>query len=173
MGWRICMDYRKLNTATRKDHFPLPLIDQILDRLAGRSHFCFLDGYSRLAFKELNKRLVTAPIIVAPNWEQSFEFKCDASDYAIGAVLGQRKDKLVHPIYYANKTLSGTETFPDEQLLAVAMEEAPWICVDTMFRRCIPEIDQSSILEACHASPYGGHFGGVRTDAKVLELGFY
>ncbi|XP_070025028.1 uncharacterized protein [Nicotiana sylvestris] len=45
-GWRICMDYRKLNTATRKDHFPLPFIDQILDKLAGRSHFCFLDGYS-------------------------------------------------------------------------------------------------------------------------------
>nr|XP_016466455.1 PREDICTED: RNA-directed DNA polymerase homolog [Nicotiana tabacum] len=45
-GWRICMDYRKLNNATWKDHFPLPFIDQILDRLAGRSHFCFLYGYS-------------------------------------------------------------------------------------------------------------------------------
>ncbi|XP_070007948.1 uncharacterized protein [Nicotiana sylvestris] len=45
-GWWICMDYRKLNTATRKDHFPLPFIDQIRDRLSGRSHFCFLYGYS-------------------------------------------------------------------------------------------------------------------------------
>lgn len=45
-GWKICMDYRKLNTATRKDHFPLPFIDQMLGRLARRSHFCFLDGYS-------------------------------------------------------------------------------------------------------------------------------
>ena len=45
-GWRVCMDYRKLNKATRKDHFPLPLIDQMLDRLAGYSYYYFLDGYS-------------------------------------------------------------------------------------------------------------------------------
>ena len=44
-GWRVCIDYRKLNTTTRKDHFPLPFIDQMLDRLAGHPHFCFLDGY--------------------------------------------------------------------------------------------------------------------------------
>ena len=44
-GWRVCMDYRKLNKATRKDHFPLPFIDQMLDRLAGYSYYCFLDGY--------------------------------------------------------------------------------------------------------------------------------
>ena len=44
--WRVCIDYRKLNAVTRKDHFPLPFIDQILERLAGQSFFCFLDGYS-------------------------------------------------------------------------------------------------------------------------------
>lgn len=44
--WRICMDYRKLNATTKKDHFPLPFIDQMLDRLAGNVFFCFLDGYS-------------------------------------------------------------------------------------------------------------------------------
>ncbi|KAH9704917.1 hypothetical protein KPL70_011661 [Citrus sinensis] len=45
-GWRVCMDYRKLNKATRKDHFPLPFIDQMLDKLAGKQYYCFLDGYS-------------------------------------------------------------------------------------------------------------------------------
>ncbi|MCI30403.1 hypothetical protein A2U01_0051612, partial [Trifolium medium] len=45
-GWRIYMDYRKLNKATRKDHFLLPFIDQMLDRLAGKEFYCFLDGYS-------------------------------------------------------------------------------------------------------------------------------
>ena len=46
MEWRVCMDYRKLNAATRKDHFPLPFIDQMLVRLVGRAYYCFLDGYS-------------------------------------------------------------------------------------------------------------------------------
>ena len=44
--WRVCIDYRKLNTTTRKDHYPLPFIDQMLDKLVGHPYFCFLDGYS-------------------------------------------------------------------------------------------------------------------------------
>ncbi|GKB77636.1 reverse transcriptase domain-containing protein [Tanacetum coccineum] len=46
MGWRICIDYRKLNEATRKNHFPLPFMDQMLERLAGNEYYCFLDGFS-------------------------------------------------------------------------------------------------------------------------------
>ena len=45
-GWRMCIDYRKLNTGTCKDHFPLPFIDQLLERLAKHEYFCYLDGYS-------------------------------------------------------------------------------------------------------------------------------
>jgi hypothetical protein len=44
--WQMCIDYRKLNKATRKDHFPLPFIDEMLERLANHSFFCYLDGYS-------------------------------------------------------------------------------------------------------------------------------
>ena len=44
--WRVCIDYQKLNKATRKDHYPLPFIDQILEKLSGQNFFCFLDGYS-------------------------------------------------------------------------------------------------------------------------------
>nr|GEY74232.1 reverse transcriptase domain-containing protein [Tanacetum cinerariifolium] len=47
-GWRVCIDYRKLNEATRKDHFPLPFMDQMLERLAGNEYYCFLDGFSRI-----------------------------------------------------------------------------------------------------------------------------
>jgi hypothetical protein len=46
IGWRTCIDYQKLNKATRKDHFPLPFIDEMLERLANHSFFCYLDGYS-------------------------------------------------------------------------------------------------------------------------------
>nr|GEZ76631.1 reverse transcriptase domain-containing protein [Tanacetum cinerariifolium] len=45
-GWRVCIDYRKLNEATWKDHFPLPFMDQMLERLAGNEYYCFLDGFS-------------------------------------------------------------------------------------------------------------------------------
>lgn len=44
--WRMCIDYRRLNSATRKDHFPLPFMDQMLERLAGQAFYCFLEGYS-------------------------------------------------------------------------------------------------------------------------------
>ena len=42
----MCIDYRKLNDVTRKDHFPLPFIDQVLERVSGHPFYCFLDGYS-------------------------------------------------------------------------------------------------------------------------------
>ena len=45
-GWRVCIDYRKLNAMTRNDHFPLPFIDQVLERVSGHPFYCFLDGYS-------------------------------------------------------------------------------------------------------------------------------
>nr|GEV31093.1 DNA-directed DNA polymerase [Tanacetum cinerariifolium] len=46
IGWRVCIDYMKLNDATRKDHFPLPFMDQMLKRLGGNEFYCFLDGFS-------------------------------------------------------------------------------------------------------------------------------
>ncbi|XP_075088217.1 uncharacterized protein LOC142170254 [Nicotiana tabacum] len=76
----------------------------------------------RVAFEELKKGLVTAPIIVAPDWEQLFELMCDASDYAVGGVLGQRKDKLMHLIYYGSRTLSGAQLnyiVTEKEMLAV------------------------------------------------------
>ena len=298
-GWRMCIDYRKLNAATRKDHFPLPFIDQMLERLAGHAYYCFLDGYSgynqiavdpadqektaftcpygifayrrmpfglcnapatfqrcmlsifsdmvekfievfmddfsvfgdsfdnclkhlslvlrrcqeinlvlnwekchfmvtegivlghrisskgievdkakvevieklppptnvkairsflghagfyrrfikdfskiakplcnllakdapfvfddecQFAFETLKAKLISAPIISSPDWSLPFELMCDASDFAIGAVLGQRKDKLLHVIYYASRVLNDAQknyATTEKELLAV------------------------------------------------------
>ncbi|XP_075077339.1 uncharacterized protein LOC142164067 [Nicotiana tabacum] len=203
-----------------------------------------LPSHLRVAFEGLKKRLVSVPIIVAPDWEEPFELMCDAMtekemlavvfafdkfrSYLIGSKV------IVYIDHAALRTenqvadhlsrIEGAETkvevedimetFPDEQLLSTILEEAPWyadianylassivpyelssvqkkkvfrdcrmyfwdepylfrICIDNMIWRCIPEINQASVLQACHALPYGGHFGGVRTTAKVLESGFY
>ncbi|GKD24031.1 reverse transcriptase domain-containing protein [Tanacetum coccineum] len=58
------------------------------------------------AFWTLKKKLTEAPILVVPDWNQPFELMCDASDFAIGAVLGQRKMKHFQPIHYASKTMT-------------------------------------------------------------------
>uniref|UniRef100_A0A3Q7G6W9 Reverse transcriptase domain-containing protein n=1 Tax=Solanum lycopersicum TaxID=4081 RepID=A0A3Q7G6W9_SOLLC len=62
-GWRVCMDYRKLNSWTEKDHFPMPFMDQMLDRLAGKGWYCFLDGYSgiSIATEYQDKTTFTCP----------------------------------------------------------------------------------------------------------------
>ncbi|GJU77641.1 reverse transcriptase domain-containing protein [Tanacetum coccineum] len=277
-GWRVCIDYRKLNEATRKDHFPLPFMDQMLERLAGNQYYCFLDGFSGYfqipidpkdheqtpilahtvtfcyrrmpfglcnapalptmydgnlprhdrkkrwkclwmtfqssgilslhaspfdkmlkrcedtnlsktsgievdrakvdviaklphpttvkgvrsflghagfyrrfiqdfskiarpmthlleketpfffskecieSFNTLKRKLTEAPILIAPNWDLPFELMCDASDFAIGAVLGQRKNKHFQPIHYASKTMTEAQahyTTTEKELLAV------------------------------------------------------
>ncbi|GJS75652.1 reverse transcriptase domain-containing protein [Tanacetum coccineum] len=298
-GWRVCIDYQKLNDATRKDHFPLPFMDQMLERLAGNEYYCFLDGFSGYfqipidpldqekttftcpygtfayrrmpfglcnapgtfqrcmvaifhdmiektmevfmddfsvfgdsfssclshldkmlqrcedtnlvlnwekchfmvkegivlghkisksgievdkakvdviaklphpttvkgirsflghagfyrrfiqdfskiarpmthlleketpfifskecieAFETLKLKLTQAPILVAPDWDLPFEIMCDASDFAVGAVLGQRKTKHFQPIHYASKTMTEAQahyTTTEKELLAV------------------------------------------------------
>jgi hypothetical protein len=74
------------------------------------------------AFEKLKWLLTTAPIMQAPDWSLPFELMCDASDFMIGVVLGQRKDKKPHVIYYASKTLNDAQlnyTTTEKELLAV------------------------------------------------------
>nr|GEV47419.1 ribonuclease H-like domain-containing protein [Tanacetum cinerariifolium] len=206
LGWHVCIDHRKLNDATRKDHFLLPFMDQMLERLAGNEYYCFVDAfwgyfhipidlqdqekttftclygtfaYRRMpfglcnagyfprhdrgnngghvgfyrrfiqdfskidqpithileketpfifskefikAFNTLQNKLTKALIIVSPDWDLPFEIMCDASDFMIGAVLGQRKTKHFQPIHYASKTMTDAQahyTTMKKELLAV------------------------------------------------------
>ncbi|XP_050897018.1 uncharacterized protein LOC127103818 [Lathyrus oleraceus] len=302
-GWRVCIDYRRLNLATRKDHSPLPFIDQILERLAGHEYYCFLDGYSGynqievapedqerttftcpyercqqtnlilnwekchfmvregivlghkishkgievdqakieeieklpppmnekgirsflghagfyrrfikdfskiakplttllvkdkdfifdkecvVAFETIKNKLVTTPIVIAPDWPLPFEIMCDASDIAVGEVIGQHRDKLLHLIYYASHVLNPAQmnyATTEKELLVVVyafdkfrfyLWDDPFLYkkgVDGLVRRCVPEEEQRDVLKACHNSDYGGHFSG--TAAKVLQSGLY
>nr|GFB52678.1 reverse transcriptase domain-containing protein [Tanacetum cinerariifolium] len=74
------------------------------------------------AFRNLKEKLTEAPILIAPNWDQPFELMCDASDYAVGAVLWQRVVKHFWLIYYASKTMNQAETnytTTEKEMLAV------------------------------------------------------
>ena len=70
-GWRVCIDYRRLNEVTRKDHFPLPFIDQLLERVSGHPFYCFLDGYSGYF-----------QIEIAPEDQEKTTFTCSFGTYA-------------------------------------------------------------------------------------------
>ncbi|GJZ49418.1 reverse transcriptase domain-containing protein [Tanacetum coccineum] len=74
------------------------------------------------AFETLKKKLTEAPILIAPDWDLPFELMCDASDFAIGAVLGQRHERHFRPIHYASKTMTEAEshyTTTEKEMLAV------------------------------------------------------
>nr|GEX34509.1 reverse transcriptase domain-containing protein [Tanacetum cinerariifolium] len=263
IGWRVCIDYWKLNDATRKDQFPLPFMDQMLERLAGNEFYCFLDGFSDSmlqrcedtnlvlnlekchfmvkegivfghkisknglevdrskvdvidfskiarpmthllekytpfvfskdcidAFKTLKKKLTEAPVLVVPDWKLPFELICDASDFAIGAVLGQyhlSRLKNPHKDVFENKDI--TENFPLETLGMSSQQKKKFfkdvkhylwddpylfrICTDQIIRRCVHGQEAYDILKAYHEGPTGGHHGANFTAKKVFDAGFF
>ncbi|GKD06539.1 hypothetical protein Tco_1181513 [Tanacetum coccineum] len=82
-GWRVCIDYRKLNEATRKDHFPSPFIDQMIERLAGNEFYCFLDGFSGyfqipIDPQDQEKTTFTCPLVDLSSYERLTFGLCNA-----------------------------------------------------------------------------------------------
>ena len=71
VGYRMCIDFRKLNHETQKNHKPIPFMDKILERLSNNSYFCFLDGYSRYS-----------QIAIQPEDQEKTTFTCPYSTYA-------------------------------------------------------------------------------------------
>ncbi|XP_021719923.1 uncharacterized protein LOC110687584 [Chenopodium quinoa] len=107
--------YRRFNMDLSKIARPLTKL------LAKDVPFVFSDAYLE-AFNRLKEALISAPVIQPPDWSPPFEIMCDASDYAVGAVLGQRTEKKLHAIYYTSKTLSSTQmnyATTEKEMLAV------------------------------------------------------
>nr|GFA68033.1 hypothetical protein [Tanacetum cinerariifolium] len=113
------------------------------------------------AFQTLKKKLMEAPILIAPNWDLPFELMYDARDFAIGAVLGQRHEKNFKPIHYASKTMNDAEsnyTTTEKEMLAV-------VYAFKKFRSYL--IMNKSIVHTDH-SALKYHF--AKKDAKVRLL---
>ena len=75
--WRVCIDYKKLNTTTRNDHYPLAFIDQMLDRLARHPHYCFLNRYSKynqIAIALKDQENTTFNVLMAPLFLEGCHF---------------------------------------------------------------------------------------------------
>ncbi|XP_073313474.1 uncharacterized protein [Primulina huaijiensis] len=130
--------------------------------------FDFKSDYLQ-AYNDLKERLVMAPVLVVPDWDLPFEIMCDASNTAVGAVLGQRKNKdkkgvenVVADHLSILELISNNcvdhainDWFPDEQLFEVKQclwyaNFANFIVTDSMIRRCVAEEEFGQILDHCH-----------------------
>nr|GEV92795.1 reverse transcriptase domain-containing protein [Tanacetum cinerariifolium] len=110
--------WKKLRLPTLNDtKMVLELADRTISKPTGVAENVFIK-----AFRTLKDKLTEALILISPNWDQPFKLMCDASDYAFGAVLGQRIEKHFQPIHYASKTMNQAEanyTMTEKEMLAV------------------------------------------------------
>nr|GFB76394.1 reverse transcriptase domain-containing protein [Tanacetum cinerariifolium] len=122
------------------------------------------------AFQTLKKKLTEAPILVAPNWDLPFELMCDASDFAIGAVLGQRHEKHFRPIHYASKTLTDAEsndTKTEKEMLAVVLLR--WVLLLQEFDFDVIDTKGAENLVADHLSRLENPYENVLDPKEINE----
>nr|GEW10654.1 hypothetical protein [Tanacetum cinerariifolium] len=183
-GWRVCIDYQKLNEATRKDHFPLPFMDQMLERLAGNEYYCFLDRFSEFDFKvidtkggenyaadhlsllenpyenvldpkEINEFFHLETINKLAHHDQSTSWFADFANYHAGKFIIKGMS-----IQQKNKFCKDVKHyFLDDSFLFK-------ICADQVIRRCAAGQEAVDILTACHSGPTGRHYGANYTAKK-------
>ena len=112
-GWRVCIDYRRLNEVTRKDHFPLPFIDQLLERVSGHPFYCFLEGYSgyfqiEIALEDQEKTTFTCPFCTYAYMRMPFGL-CNAPATFMRCMLSMFSDMVerIMEVYMDNITIYG------------------------------------------------------------------
>ncbi|GKC14600.1 reverse transcriptase domain-containing protein [Tanacetum coccineum] len=132
------------------------------------------------AFETLKNELTKAPIMVKPDWSLPFELMCDAVDYAVGAVLGQRSGKqyLVLSktiIYTDHSALRYLFSKQDEKPHLIRWDDPHLfkVCANQIIHRCVFGQEAKQILHHYHHGPVGGHHGANVTARKVFECGFY
>nr|GEW79938.1 reverse transcriptase domain-containing protein [Tanacetum cinerariifolium] len=129
------------------------------------------------AFHTLKKKLTEAPILIAPNWDLPFELMCDASNFAIGAVLGQRHKKHFRPIHYASKTLTDVEsnyTTMEKKMLAVVMPRrdcSGGLCSSKSLISIVIDTKEAENLAADHLSRLENPYENV-LDPKEINATF-
>ena len=97
-------------------------IARLLSNLLNKDVVFKFDEECLAVFQTLKNKVTTVPVMIAPNWSKEFELMCDASDYAVGAVLGQRQDKVFLTIYYASKVLNEAQmnyATTEKEMLAI------------------------------------------------------
>ena len=162
-GWRVCIDYRKLNTATRKDHCHLPFIDQMLDRLARHSHYCFLDGYS--GYNQ---------IAIAPEDQDKSTFTCPYGTFAFrrmpfGLCNAYATIQRCMMSIFSNLVEEVMEIFMDDFSIYGSSFEDCLRNIETVLQRCQ---DKNLALnwEKCHFMVTEGIVLGHKISAVGLEV---
>nr|GEU56832.1 reverse transcriptase domain-containing protein [Tanacetum cinerariifolium] len=182
-GWRVYIEYQKLNEATRKDHFPLPFMDQMLERIAGNEYYCFLDGFLGyfqipINSKDQEKTTFTCPYGTFAYRRMSFGL-CNAPGTFQRCMMNIFHDMIEKTMEFFMDDFSGMSS-QQKNKFCKDVKHYFWddpflfkIYADQVIQRCVHGQEAIEILKACHYGPTGGHFGPNYTAKKVFDSGFY
>ncbi|RVW21672.1 Retrovirus-related Pol polyprotein from transposon 297 [Vitis vinifera] len=143
IGWRVCIDYKRLNAVTRKNHFPLPFIDQVLERISGHPFYCFLDGYSgyfqiEIDVQDQEKTTFTCPFGTYAYRRMSFGL-CNIPATFQRCMLSIFSDMVEHIM----------EVFIDDIIIFGSAFDECLVNLEAVLNRCI-EKDLVLNWEKCH-----------------------
>nr|GEW47202.1 reverse transcriptase domain-containing protein [Tanacetum cinerariifolium] len=190
-GWRVCIDYHKLNEATPKDHFPLPFMDQMLKRLASNQYYCFLDGFFSIVYTDHSaikylfaKKYSKARLLHWVLLLQEFAFAVNDTKGAKNLVA-DHLSRLENPHQNVLDPKEINESFPLETLNMVSSRgnsSTLWFADFVNYHArifvvkgmlCVHGQEAIDILKAFHYGPTEGHHGLNYTAKKVFDSGFY